>query len=49
MVNKPYTLIDVRNTMAAILGALIGLNLVFWTIISIAAHNIKRSIQNRTL
>jgi len=49
MVNKPVTITDIRNTMAYVLGAIIGINLTFWTIISIALHNVKQAVQNNTL
>ena len=49
MVNKPFSLVDIRNTMAYMLGAIIGINLMFWTIVSIALHNVKRAIQTNKL
>lgn len=49
MVNKPFSLVDIRNTMAYMLGAIIGINLMFWTIVSIALHNVKKAVQRHTL
>ena len=49
MVNKPFSLVDIRNTMAYMLGAIIGINLMFWTIVSIALHNVKKAVQHHTL
>ena len=47
--STPITITDIRNTMAYMLGAIIGINLAFWTIISIALHKVKQAVQNNTL